>query len=218
MCWASCYISGLETSQPILGSVCALVLLQESGPNERFCLLQWFLQSWTCFDCLVCARHSEKHRPHSSEQKCSRCLWGLKDTVWKRPRSVDSALMGQIPGPFGKGHAQRRLLRGETPLEIAEGWEALARWRSICNNYPSMDGLTTCFYYIEPNDTYTQITVCLEYFISLRIWRFQDYFEMLQNFSCTRCPGALLYYLWEHGEPEELETFSQTSSHLLERR
>lgn len=146
-------------------------------------------------------------QPHSGEQNAVPAFEELKYTVWRGPRSV-----GRASGPSRKGAAQRKWPRRETSLKIAAGWVALARRRGLCHCYSSMDDLITWFCYI-----YAQKSVYLEYSISLRIWRFQDYLELLQNLLCTRCHGALFYYLWEHGEPAELETFSQTSSHPLEK-
>lgn len=126
--------------------------------------------------------------------KCSLCLLELK-------HSVATMQCRKSFGPSRKwGDAQRKLPGGQTPLEIGEGWVVLAWWRGICHSFLSRDGLITGFYPME----YMPRKLCLWCFISLRIWRFQDYLELLKNSLCTRCHGALFYYLWEHGEPAEL--------------
>lgn len=153
--------------------------------------------SWTCFDCLVCARLSEKLWPYRDEQNGVLASEELKSIVWERPHGVGKDLEGQIPGPSRKGGAQSRPPRGETSLETAEGGATLLRWSGIFKSHPSTDGLTPwsqeiVTHHLSPDNCQGY---CLQYFVTLRIWRVWDCFEILQNFSCTRCHGALFYYL-----------------------
>lgn len=88
-------------------SVCALPLLEESDPNDRFSSLQWSLWSLMCFDCLVYARPSEKN---------SHTVVSKMQSLLSRNLSIqcgeDHAVWEELLAPPGRG-----MLRESGPEE-----------------------------------------------------------------------------------------------------